>query len=60
MTLLYPKLPSTVHVGDGLPNVPPWTKSLPCLKAHCPIVTSDTVKIVAHGCNPTRGTPTCH
>ena len=41
--------PPAVHVGDGLPDVPPGTEFLPSLEAHCPIIAAHAVEEVTHG-----------
>ena len=50
--------PPAVHVGDGLPNIPPGTELFPGLKTHCPIIASNTVEMISQWGHSTRWSPT--
>ena len=52
--------PPAVHVGDGLPDIPPGTELFPGLKTHCPIIATNTIEELPHGRHTTRGSPGGH
>ena len=52
--------PPAVHVGDGLPDIPPGAELLPGLEAHRPVIPAHAVQQVTHGRHAARGPPGGH